>query len=153
MKNYNLVLQNPEQYTLTTIEKNYVSLYLPKDHEFNNKRNSHEQEEFRKNCVNYYKKCIISGTFAGECEACHIIPHGIGLNVIENSLLLTRSLHHLFDNGYWTINSITGTILISEQILNEDTSIHKYLNINLKHLLNETLSDNLLWHYNNIFKI
>ena len=152
MKNYNHVLQNPELYQLSLIEKNYVSLYLDKDHEFNKKRNSHEQEDFRKTCINYYKKCVITGSFAGECEACHIIPYGIGLNNVSNSLLLTRSLHHLFDNGYWTIDYITGDIILSEEIKDEDTSIHKYLSVNLKHILNEDLSNNLLWNYNNIFK-
>ena len=150
MKNYNDVLINPEKYILTDIEKRYIELYSTNENN-NKNRERIEREEFRKNCINRYKKCIISNVFSGECDACHIIPYGKGLDNINNSLLLTKSLHNLFDEGYWTIHYITGKIIISDEILNEETSIHKYLDIDLKYILNKELSNNLKWHYNNIF--
>ena len=149
MKNYNDVLRNPDNYILTDIEKRYIELYSVDNN--NSKRERLERENFRQDCIKHYKRCIISNVFSEECDACHIIPYGIGLNNINNSLLLTKSLHNLFDEGYWTIDYKTGKIIISPMILHEETSIHKYLDINLKNLLNEELSNNLRWHYNNIF--
>jgi predicted restriction endonuclease len=150
MKDYNLVLRNPLLYDLTEIEKKYINIFL-KTCEIKESEEREERENFRKICIEKYKKCVISDVFYKECDACHIIPYSIGLNDINNSLLLTKSLHELFDEGYWTIDSETGQILISEIIENENTSIHKYKNKNLKHILNTQLSKNLVWHYNNVF--
>lgn len=52
MKDYNLVLQNPID--LTNIEKKYINIFLKTREE----RDS--RENFRKNCIEKYKKCVIS---------------------------------------------------------------------------------------------
>ena len=150
MKDYNLVLKNLLAYDLTETEKKYINIFL-KTREIKEREERDERENFRKICIDKYKKCVISNVFHKECDACHIIPYSIGLNDVNNSLLLTKSLHELFDEGYWTIDSETGQILISEIIENENTSIRQYKNKNLKHILNEKLSKNLIWHYNNVF--
>jgi putative restriction endonuclease len=151
MKDYNKVLLNPSDYELSETEKNYINLFIRNDKD-TQERIRNEQKNFRKICIEKYKKCIISGVFSGECQACHIIPYSIGLNNVNNSLLLNYSLHKLFDDGYWTIDSDTGIIIISEEIKDEETSIHAYKNINLKNILNEELSNNLKYHYEHIFK-
>lgn len=150
MKDYNLVIKNPSLYNLTEIEKKYINIFL-QTNDIKEKEERFERDNFRKLCIGKYKKCIISDVFHLECDACHIIPYSIGMNNINNSLLLSKNLHKLFDEGYWTIDSITGQILISEAIENEITSIHLYKNINLKHILNDELLNNLNWHYNNVF--
>ena len=122
MKDYNLVLKNPLVYDLTENEKKYINIFL-KTCEIKEREERNERENFR-------KICIISDVFYKECDACHIIPYSIGLNDINNSLLLTKSLHELFDDDYWTIDSETGQILIYEIIENENTTIHLYKNKN-----------------------
>ena len=151
MKDYNLVLKNSSNYNLTEIEKKYINIFL-KTKETKKREEREEREDFRKLCITKYKKCIITGVFHEECDACHIIPYSIGLNIVDNSLLLTKSLHELFDKGYWTIDYETGNILISDRIINENTTIHKYKNMNMRHMLNKDLCRNLKYHYNNIFK-
>jgi hypothetical protein len=150
MKDYNLILKNPLLYNLSDIEKKYMNIFFKKC-DIKESEERDDRDNFRKACIEKYKKCIISGVFYKECDACHIIPYSIGLNTHNNSLLLTKSLHELFDEGYWTIHYDNGEILISNEIENENTSINQYKNNNLKHILNEELSKNLKWHYNNIF--
>jgi len=150
MLNYNRVFQNPLLYKLNDIEKDYINIYL-KTKVVKERDEREERENFRKNCIEKYKKCIITDVFYKECDACHIIPYSIGLNNINNSILLVKNLHGLFDDGYWTIDPITGEIIISEEIENESTTIHLYKNKNVKYILNEELSKNLEWHYNNVF--
>jgi len=150
MKNYNLVLKDPSLYDLSINEKKYINIFLKND-EIKENKEREDRENFRKNCIEKYKKCIITDVFYKECDACHIIPYSIGLNNVDNSLLLTKNLHELFDKGYWTIDSETGEILISKKIENENTTIHLYKHKNVKHILNKNISKNLIWHYNNIF--
>jgi hypothetical protein len=150
MKDYNEVIKNPSLYNLTEIEKKYINIFL-KTREMKENEERIERDNFRKLCIEKYKRCVISNVFYLECDACHIIPYSIGLNNVNNSLLLSKNLHKLFDEGYWTIDSITGQIIISEEIENENTSIHIYKNKNLKYLLNDEIINNLNWHYNNIF--
>jgi hypothetical protein len=150
MLNYNEVLENPMLYELNEIEKQYINIFM-KTREIKERDEREGRENFRKNCIEKYKKCIITDVFYKECDACHIIPYSIGLNNVDNSILLVKNLHGLFDDGYWTIDPITGDIIISHIIENESTTIHLYKNKNVKHILNEVVSKNLEWHYNNIF--
>jgi len=149
MKDYNLVLKNPID--LTNIEKKYINIFL-KTREMKKSEERESRENFRKNCIEKYKKCVISGVFHEECDACHIIPYSVGTNDVNNSLLLTTSLHKLFDKVFWTIDYETGKILISDDIINENTSVHQYKDINLSYILNNDLSKNLKWHYIHVFK-
>ncbi len=151
MLNYNEVLKNISLYNLTEVERKYLSIFFENIETKENKERE-ERENFRKDCIEKYKRCIITNVFYKECDACHIVPYSVGLNNVNNSILLTKNLHGLFDDGFWTIDAETGDILISPEIENEETTIHLYKNKNLNHILNEELSRNLEWHYNNIFK-
>ena len=150
MLNYNEVLKNVSMYNLTEVEKKYLNIFI-NNIDIKENKERENRENFRKDCIEKYKKCIITNVFYKECDACHIVPYSIGLNNVNNSILLTKNLHGLFDDGYWTIDSESGDILISPEIEDEETTIHLYKNKNLKYILNEELSRNLEWHYNNIY--
>jgi hypothetical protein len=66
------------------------------------------QSKFRKELINYYKFCIISGDNFNQCQACHIEPFKKSKNNnVENGLLLNYNLHNLFDKfelGFEYIN-------------------------------------------------
>jgi len=150
MLNYNKVLYNQTSFDLTDIEKEYINIFTKSDI-IKDKNEREERIMFREECIKKYQRCIITNVFSLECDACHIVPYSIGYNNINNSLLLTKNLHDLFDKGYWTIDSETGNIMISDEIINENTTIHLYKDVNVRHILNEELSKNLEWHNNNIF--
>lgn len=72
------------------------------------------QEEFRDGLIKRYKKCIITNDNASVCEACHIIPYEICKNYkIDNGLLLTASIHKLFDNYELTIDDKTHKVRLN----------------------------------------
>ena len=62
------------------------------------------QTEFRSNIITRDKVCIISGDDAEICEACHIIPYNECKNYnTNNGILLTASLHKMFDEYNFTV--------------------------------------------------
>ena len=78
------------------------------------------QSDFRINIINRDKKCIISGDNISMCEACHIIPYNKSKSYdINNGILLTASLHKLFDKYYFSINN--NKVMLSNKILNKKT--------------------------------
>lgn len=66
---------------------------------------------WRKQVVNRYKRCVVSGVDAIECDAAHIVPFhackgkklGWGTDKI-NGLLLSKNLHWTFDRLYWSLD-------------------------------------------------
>lgn len=69
------------------------------------------QSQFRNAVSSRDRNCIITNYHECECDACHIIP----LNICDkyqwnfqfdrrNGILMTKSLHILFDKFYWTFD-------------------------------------------------
>jgi len=66
---------------------------------------------FRSRIIHRDRKCIVTGVSNLECDAAHIIPYNICLQYFEsasldenNGILLTKSLHSLFDQHIWTFD-------------------------------------------------
>jgi predicted restriction endonuclease len=87
---------------------------------FEDKEKRNDQVKFRKNLIDYYKKCIITGSIIEECEAAHIIPvKDGGKYELTNGLLLSSNLHKTFDLYYWSINPRTSCI----EVLNDESGL------------------------------
>ena len=101
-----------------------------------------QQYLFRKQLIDRYKKCIITGTSVSLCDAAHIIPYCDSDNDakydVNNGLLLVTDLHKMFDNGNLKINPITLKIELSDYALYNDDykRYHKYHNMSLNITLN-----------------
>jgi hypothetical protein len=110
--------------------------YIHKETEEKEKRL--DQQTFKKDLVERYKKCIITGVTEIACEACHIIPFSECENNdkynVNNGLLMRADLHKLFDSGYLKINPNTLQVEISNNILDEEYQKYngKKLNIHEK---------------------
>ena len=71
------------------------------------------QTKFRKDLIDFYKNCIITGDDSEICQACHIIPFfETKNNHIDNGLLLNYNLHHLFDSFLFSFKYINSHNLI-----------------------------------------
>jgi len=81
------------------------------------------QEIFRKNIIQKYKTCIITRDGELVCEACHIIPYCEATLQqkydIHNGLLLSASIHKLFDLYLLTINPQTKYVVIKNKIMRD----------------------------------
>lgn len=101
------------------------------------------QTKFRKDLVDFYAKCIVSGDDHTICQACHILPYfETKLNVVENGLLLNYNIHHLYDS-----------FLISFKFIdNFDESYDNY-SIVLSDKLKKESFKNYVRYANNIVKI
>jgi hypothetical protein len=109
-----------------------------------------EQQKFRKDLINKFSKCIITGNDIVECEAVHIIDlYDEKLNYnINNGLILTSSLHASFDKLIWCINPETFNIEINNKYENKNLLINNYKHLNFKHLFNDQMIINLKKKYN-----
>jgi predicted restriction endonuclease len=112
------------------------------------KRRRLNQTEFRKNIIEKYGKCIITGiTCTDELAAAHIVPISNEENYdIDNGLLLTESIHKTFDKFKWTINPDTMRIEINNNF--DVGTIKKYEGNNIEINISSELKNNLRWHYN-----
>lgn len=81
--------------------------------------------KFREIIVNRDKYCIITGYHSAECDAAHIVPlakcksNKITEYDPSNGILLTKSLHKLFDEYMFSINPETKKIIIGQKIRDE----------------------------------
>ena len=79
-----------------------------------------EQDNFRKDIISRYSKCIITGNGELVCEACHIKPYKICKENekydINNGLLLDANHHKLFDKHLISINPETFQLEISHSL-------------------------------------
>ncbi len=119
---------------------------------YNNRQERLEQEKFRNELINYYKKCVITeSSCLVELEAAHIIPFNIDNhnNNIYNGLLLKSNIHKTFDDYYWTINPDTFKIEIKENINAGEIMNYKNKIINLDNKLKPFLQE----RYNKFKKI
>lgn len=79
------------------------------------------QLEFRDALIKRYKTCIITDDESDICEACHIVPYSECKNYkIDNGLLLSASLHKLFDKYALTIDALTHKVMIKDTNLYEN---------------------------------
>ena len=79
-----------------------------------------KQNKFRRDLINRYGACIITGYGDQVCEACHIKPFVLCNDKekydIDNGLLLNVLLHKLFDNFMISINPETLQIEIHNNL-------------------------------------
>lgn len=69
-------------------------------------------ESYRNRLLQLYKRCLLSGYDAVQCDAAHIIPQYICyrfslpdlVDDIYNGMILTKDLHSTFDNYFWTFD-------------------------------------------------
>lgn len=108
------------------------------------------QQKFRNQLERRYKQCIISGDDLEMCEACHIVPYSESeyeqMYDVNNGLLLTSSLHKLFDKHLLSINE-NGKVILSKNVLQKQSykNYHKYNGLQLK--LNKETLTNIQLHY------
>ena len=111
-------------------------------------------KQFRIDIVKRDKVCIISGEGKKSCEAAHIIPFvdsdESNKYNIDNGILLSASIHKLFDKYLWSINELS-EIVISNELLDDNHGylIRKFGGKKLN--LNDNQMKNMNSHYH-IFK-
>jgi predicted restriction endonuclease len=114
------------------------------------------QKKFRSQLEKRYEQCVISGDDLEMCEACHIVPFCESdytqMYDVNNGLLLTGSLHKLFDKYLLSINE-SGKIVLSKEILLKQSykNYHKYNGLQLK--LNKETLKNVQIHYDKYMEV
>ena len=106
-------------------------------------------DEFNKQLVQKYKKCIVSGNDIIECEPVCIVSDFYHM---DNGLLLNKSLSQLYKSYYWAINPYTLRIETSSMAKNKQVSCNLYENMKLDIDMNNNTFLNLLCHYNKFKK-
>ena len=150
--NKNQLIQKFKDFNYETDDEMSLDLDILLEMKYNNfteelkteeRKKRTQQEKFRDNLLEKYKKCIVSGSDCKiELEAAHIIPVcEEGLYEINNGLLLKSNLHKTFDDYLWSINPNTFCIEIKK--CEEVGEISKYENkkLNLPHSLKESLEN------------
>lgn len=102
------------------------------------------QNQFRTAVLNKYEnKCAFTGiTLTAILEAAHVIPANGNNDCIENSLLLSKNMHGLFDRFLISINPKTSQLELSSNVLG--FGFDEYQGKVIKHLVSE---EGLQWHY------
>ena len=115
------------------------------------KEERREQKKFRKDLLELYPECIITGNDCEtELDAAHIVPFSEGGGYsIDNGLILNTNIHRTFDKYLWSINPDTLCIECKENI--SVGTINKYKNTKININFNKKIKKNLEYHYN-IFK-
>lgn len=106
----------------------FQKLCLFKNKEITNHitRNAHQQVKFRNRLIARDKTCVISNAHECECEAAHIVPYNEKkIFHISNGLLMSASLHKLFDQYLFSINE--DDIIVCDINLNSNISIAPYV--------------------------
>lgn len=84
------------------------------------------QQKFRDQAMRRHSgQCVITGSKVSiVLEAAHVIPHtgNSAFEVPENSLILRRDVHALFDAGLIGINSKSGKLIVSPDLKNSTYS-------------------------------
>ena len=117
---------------------------------YKNKQERTEQEQFRRDLINKYSRCIITGsTCKTELEAAHIVNYrdnnAFGINTTDNGLLLKSNIHKTFDDNLWTINPITLMIEVKENI--DAGEIMNYNGYKIDIIMNNNILKNLKKRY------
>ena len=97
------------------------------------------QDEFKKQIISRFEKCIISDIHHESCQASHIYDLKYEpLNYdINNGILLNATLHLEFDNLKWCIHPNTYKIIISKKYQDQNLEIKKYINKKLESKLDK----------------
>ena len=79
-----------------------------------------EQQKFREEAMRRHAgRCVVTGfSVLAVLEAAHVIPHtgNPAFEVPENSLILRRDVHALFDSGMIGINPRSGMLMVSPDL-------------------------------------
>lgn len=114
---------------------------------FNEIRKDYEFKNLVKKIYN--EKCVITNVDMDECSICHIKPlyesNDDEKYDYNNGIILSESLHRLYDKYLFTIHPEIYEIIISESIKNKNLSINKYNGIKL--MLNPCSKKYLEYHY------
>ena len=94
----------------------------------NKKRSKRAQKKFRDKLIERYYKCPIDNLDYTLCEACHIVPYSESKENqkfdVFNGILLTPTLHRIYDKNYFKIDENSCRVQIIEQnIINDNISI------------------------------
>ena len=149
----NILLNDDEcHYTMVELAVHLINNNEELKKSLKEKRNDYE---FRKKVKYYYdNQCIITGYDMEECSICHIKPFSecdtSDKYNYENGIILTNSLHTLFDKFLFTFNPITNEIIISDKIKNSRASISQFSNKQV--YINPKSKPYLIWHYNNFMR-
>lgn len=96
-----------------------------------------EQQKFREEAMHRHAgRCIVTGfNVPTVLEAAHVIPHtgNPAFEVPENSLILRRDIHALFDAGMIAISPKSGTLVVSSNL--KTTPYQKLNGIHVNHKL------------------
>jgi hypothetical protein len=134
----NYILFGYDDVELFEYELNILLKYVYKNKIISEKEHRPNQHNFRNNILQLYdNKCIIS-KYTKPLEAAHILEYcKYKDDNIYNGLLLTSSLHKLFDEYRWIINPKTKRVeLNGEDSIDE---IKLYENKYIDNLSNDTL--------------
>lgn len=76
------------------------------------KRNRQGQKTYRKNLIDRFSVCPLTGVNYKLCEAAHILPYSECKNKkdkysVNNGILLSATMHKAFDRNYFTIDDKT----------------------------------------------
>jgi len=98
----------------------------------------------------YDDQCVISGYDIEECSIAHIKPFAQATSEEKydpnNGIILTNSLHTLYDKFLFTIHPTNYTVIISDKIKNKSSTIAKYANKEI--WITPASKFYLIWHYN-----
>ena len=146
--------------SMNQFNENMLSLYFENNFDYiheetTEKKNRRFQDRFRKELIERFETCIITGISHKSCEAAHIIPHrtcsGSSKYDVNNGLLICKNLHSLFDNEDKDLKINPETLLIqfSNTILNDPDyeEYHKYHNTKIRCDLNEDTKKYLRQYY------
>ena len=101
---------NSLQVTNIKPEQIIVQKYKP------NKRT--RQNTFRKDLIERYSKCVITGHHIDMTSACHIKPYcqcsNDELYDVDNGIILDSGLHNLFDKNVISINPLTCEVEVND---------------------------------------
>jgi len=106
--------------------KNKNNIKKPKIYK---KRSKRGQRRFREKLIERYYKCPIDNLDYTLCEACHIIPYSESDKNqkfdVFNGILLTPTLHKIYDKNYFKIDENSCRVkILEENIINNNISIY-----------------------------
>lgn len=114
---------------------------------------------FRKAILQEYSKCIFTGVEIKQAlEAAHLMPwkeFPLYRLEIKNGILLCRSLHSIFDNGYISINPNNGEIVFSSKLSNKDILDIEKMGLKQNTYIDQTILNNkkyyIQYHFDHIY--
>ncbi|MGR5159692.1 HNH endonuclease [Vibrio owensii] len=128
----NRLLSGKGGFTLTSEQENKIRLTLLDDRTSKTNKPTTKQRtqkvttrvnqsEFREMCLLLYPSCVVTGcTLKSTLEAAHIRSvKNQGLHSSDNCLTLSRDLHAAYDAYDWSIDPMTNTIVLSDEMVGE----------------------------------